>query len=372
MKLLFVANSRIPTERAMGTAIMKQCEAFARASVTVELVVPRRQNVHTENPFLYHGVAENFIITYIWSLDFHALEYVRMRFFIQKLSFFVGLFFYILKTDADILYTREPELIGLLPTSKTKFVELHHLYGLGTLGTFFLSRCTGIITITKALKEDVSHLFNIPLKKMHVAPSGVDLYKFKEGVTKEQARRTLGINTTKPVAVYTGSLEKWKGYGTFLEASKVLGDTVQCVVIGGNDNQVSLLRIEYPGVLFLGFLSQQMVSRNQKAADIFVAPNSGTELISSRYTSPLKVFEYMASGVPIVASATTALSEILSDTNAVLVTPDNSEALAEGIKKVTGDAVFAENIAQQAKKDVVQYDWAVRTSSTLSFLKECM
>ncbi len=369
MRLLFIANSRIPTERAMGTAIMKQCEAFAREGVQVELVVPRRKNTHTENPFIYHGVEKNFTITYIWSFDLPILEYVKARFIVQKVSFFVRLFLYVLLKDrADLFYTREPELLALLPTRKDKFVELHHLYGLGTLGKIFLSRCTGIITITNALKEDVSRIFNIPFSKMCVAPSGVDLMKFKNSATKEEARRALGIPTTKPTVLYIGSLETWKGYETFLEASTFLKNTVQCVVIGGAPSQVSLLRQKYPDVLFLGFLPQQSVSSNQRAADVLVAPNSGKELISARHTSPLKVFEYMASGVPIVASAVTSIQEILSPQNAILVEPDSGEDLARGIRRALEDSDHSATIAKRAKEDVLQYDWEHRTESIIKFI----
>jgi glycosyltransferase involved in cell wall biosynthesis/putative flippase GtrA len=369
MKLLFIANSRIPTERAMGTAIMKQCEAFARAGMQVELVVPLRKNVHIENPFTYHGVEENFTITHLWSLDLPILEYIKARFTVQRVSFFIRLLLYALTDKADFFYTREPELIALLPARKSKFVELHHLYGLGTFGKFFLSRCTGIITITKALREDVARIFDVPPSKMHVAPSGVDLTKFRDGATKEEVRRALGITTTNPIALYIGSLETWKGYETFLKASKFLEDTVSCVVIGGTENQVSTLRQEYPNVFFLGFLPQQLVSRSAQVADVLVAPNSEKELISARHTSPLKVFEYMASGIPIVASAITSIEEILSPKNAVLVEPDNPEALAYGISVVTQDHSLAQSIARQAKEDVVQYTWSVRTEKILGYMR---
>jgi glycosyltransferase involved in cell wall biosynthesis len=368
MKLLFIANSRIPTERAMGTAIMKQCEAFAKKDVSVELVVPRRKNVHTDNPFAYHQVEKNFTITYIWSLDFPALEHLGLRFFIQKVSFFIGLFFYVLKSDADVLYTREPELIGMLATDKDRFVELHHLYGLGVLGRFFLSKCTGIITITRALKDDVVRAFTIPPGKIRVAPSGVDLDAFTNVVSRDIAQKELNITTEKPVAMYIGALEEWKGYLTFLKAEKFLDEKITLVVIGGSHDQVEKLRAEYPKILFLGALPQRDLPVNQQAANILIVPNSAQELISARHTSPLKVFAHMTSGVPIVASAVESILEILSEKNAILVTPDDPHALAAGILSAIENTVHSDTIAQQAQKDVVQYDWDARTEFLYSFI----
>lgn len=370
MRLLFVANSRIPTERAMGTAIMKQCEAFARRGIDVELVVPRRENTVRDDPFVYHHVEKKFTITYLRSFDVPVLDLVHLRFFVQKLSFFVRLFFYVRQSDADIVYSREPELVGMLLTNKDIVVEVHHMYGLSMFGRFLLSRCTGIIAITRALRDDIVKAFYVPYTKMHVAPSGVDSTLFKESAGKEEAKRALGIATTKPVVLYTGSLETWKGYETFLHASLMLKEEVQCVIIGGNEAQVARLRPAYPDVIFLGFLPQQIIFRNQKAADVLVVPNTGKELISARHTSPLKVFEYMASGVPIVASRTDAISEILSAKNAILVDPDSPEALARGILHAIENTAHSDTIAQQARKDVLHYDWSVRTESIVNFLNE--
>jgi glycosyltransferase involved in cell wall biosynthesis len=350
----------------MGTAIMKQCENFAKAGVIVELVVPSRHNIHREDPFLYHNVAKSFSIRYLWSLDMPFLGTFHLRFFIQKVTFFMSLCIAVWKSDADVVYTREPELIGFLYTDKKKIVELHHLYGLRFFGRFFLKSCAGIITITHALKEDVIERFGIHTSQVLVAPSGVDIAQFTNVKSREEARKALGITTEKPVALYIGALEEWKGYRIFLEASKMLHNKVQCVVMGGSDTHVATLRAEYPEVIFLGFLPQRDIPHNQQIANVLVVPNSAKEVISARHTSPLKVFAHMTSGIPIVASSVPSIKEILSPANAVLVSPDDPSALAEGIMHALEDILHT--IADQAKRDVSQYDWSLRTTSILSFL----
>lgn len=367
MKILFFANSRIPTERAMGTAIMKQCEAFARAGHEVELVVPQRTNACTDDPFLYHGVVKNFTVTYLSSLDIRFLGKWSVRFLLQKLSFLIALNLYIRKRDADILYTREPELIGPLITRKKKFVELHHLFGLRFLGGRFLRSCAGIIAITNALKEDVVQMFSIPAPRILVAPSGLDLSAYAHVCTKDEARHALHIETNKPIIMYTGALEEWKGYRTFLDACVLLESRVQGVLAGGSADRVATLKEQYPNVLFLGFLPQNNMPNHQQIADVFVVPNSANEAISARHTSPLKVLAHMASGVPIVASSVASIRELLSEENAVLVSPDSPEALADGIVRVLEDTEHSATIARQAQSDVQQYDWNHRTASIISF-----
>jgi len=93
------------------------------------------------------------------------------------------------------------------------------------------------------------------------------------------------------------------------------------------------------------------------------------ELISASFTSPLKLFEYMAAGVPIVASDLPSTREILTpEVNAVLVPPNNPQALAAGIQRVLEDRDLANRIAQNALEDVMQFSWKKRAEKIIIFL----
>src|SRR3989338_4583286 len=89
MKIIYIANTRLPTEKAHGLATMKICEAFARTGVTVELIVPKLWR-HSSDPFLFYGVKSNFKINKIFCFDFlpflpRWLEW--LTFFLQMISF---------------------------------------------------------------------------------------------------------------------------------------------------------------------------------------------------------------------------------------------------------------------------------------------
>ena len=105
-----------------------------------------------------------------------------------------------------------------------------------------------------------------------------------------------------------------------------------------------------------------------KAADILVLPNSAKEEISNRYTSPLKLFEYMASGRPIVASSLPSITEILNSKNAVLVKPDDVRSLMEGVIKLLDDSLFGFELAKKGLEDVQDYTWQNRAVLVLNFL----
>ena len=88
-----------------------------------------------------------------------------------------------------------------------------------------------------------------------------------------------------------------------------------------------------PGrVHFTGTVPHKAVPFHLAAGNLIALPNSAEQEISARYTSPLKLFEAMASNRPIVASDLTSLREVLTDDkNAVLVPPDDKHALAVAI-----------------------------------------
>ena len=94
-KIMYIANARIPTEKAHGLAIMKMCEAFARQRTEVELVVPRRLNPIQDDPFEYYDVERNFSLVKLPSIDLVWIG--RIGFLVQLVTFslfaFITFFF---------------------------------------------------------------------------------------------------------------------------------------------------------------------------------------------------------------------------------------------------------------------------------------
>ena len=87
------------------------------------------------------------------------------------------------------------------------------------------------------------------------------------------------------------------------------------------------------------------------------------------FTSPLKLFEYMAAARPIVASDLPALREVLRDgENALLVPPEDPVALAVAIRRLQEDPALAERLAGQAARDVRAYTWEERGRRIVEFL----
>jgi len=186
-------------------------------------------------------------------------------------------------------------------------------------------------------------------------------------------RREAG--TAGPVVGYAGHLYPWKGPDVLLAALERLPG-VQALIVGGLAGEPDLDRIRAladrvaPGrVTFAGQVEPPRVAALLRQADVLVLPNTPGR-VSAAYTSPLKLFEYMASGRPIVASDLPALREVLRpDVNAVLVEAGSAEALAAGLSRVIGDAALASRLAAQARDDVRAWTWDKRAERIETLLE---
>jgi glycosyltransferase involved in cell wall biosynthesis len=357
MKLIYIANARIPTEKAHGIQIMKMCEAFSAQGVEVELVVPWRFNHIKDNPFTYYDVEENFKITTLPSVD--LVNFGRIGFVINTIVFTIVNFWYVIFKRADVFYCRDEMPLYFINLFRKNTVYEAHLPRFNFFIKYSKSK---IITITDGLKQFYINK-GVSKERISVAPDAVDIGKFKVESSKLEVREKLNIPADKPVVMYIGRLDKWKGIETLLQASRNLKDVNMVIV--GEGKETERLKAEYIDVIFCGMLPYRDLAYNQQAADVLVIPNSGKSEVSRLYTSPLKVFAHMASGIPIVSSDLPSIREILSESNSVLVEPDNPEKLAEGINKVLNDSNLAERISKQAYADVQEYTWSKRVENII-------
>jgi glycosyltransferase involved in cell wall biosynthesis len=142
------------------------------------------------------------------------------------------------------------------------------------------------------------------------------------------------------------------------------------VLVGGELSEIRKIKDEYQlrNLILIDRQPHTKIPYYLKAADVLVLPNKKGDAMSEKYTSPLKLFEYMAAGRPIVASDLSSIREILNDKNAVLVVPNNPHMLAGGIRKILEDQEFAGQLVSQGFSDVHNYSWEKRTDKILNFI----
>jgi len=363
MNILYLSNARIPTEKAHGVQIMKTCQALAGLGNKVVLVLPHRHNYTKKTPFEYYGVEESFKIKKFFCLDLIVLDkYLgNLGLWIENITFFISVLPHIIFNKADVIYTRDKLLLPFCLFKENLIFEAHTLPRKYFLYKFFFKRLKGMIVITQGLKNSFIEKGMSP-DKLLVAPDGVDLEEFNIQENKESYRRKLNLPTDKKIVLYTGHFYDWKGVATLLKAARCLPD-ILFLFVGGTKEGIADFRKESAGcanVVVAGHRPHLEIPFWLKAADVLVLPNSSKEEISQYWTSPMKMFEYMASKRPIVASDLSSIREILNEANAVLVEPDNTEALASGIKDVLQNTELSDRISTRAFEDVKNYTWRKR------------
>lgn len=366
-KLFYIANVRLPTEKAHGLAIMKMCEAFARQGVEVELIIPKRKNSIKENPFEYYGVEENFKITRLWCLD--LVSWGRVGFWVETFTFAERVAWYSF-FKRGVYYTREEFLAFYLKIFGKKVFWESHAGHDSIFVKYLIFTQTKIVVITQALKKLYIKM-GLKEENILVAPDAVDIEQFDIKVSKTEVREKLCLPQDKKIAMYAGHLYKWKGVDTLAEAAKGINNDTLVVFVGGTEVDLERFRSEYgevKNIMIIGQKPHKDIPYYLKASDMLVLPNSAEEDISRLYTSPLKLFEYMASGVPIVASDLQSIREVLNESNANFFEPDNPESLVGIIKEVSINYEKAITKSVIAYNKIKEYSWKIRVEKMLNFI----
>src|SRR5690606_4186482 len=134
---------------------------------------------------------------------------------------------------------------------------------------------------------------------------------------------------------------------------------------------------EVPNIFFHGYKPHAEIPRHVASFDIVLLPNQqqvqtfsgGTDI--GRWTSPLKMFEYMAAKKPIICSDLPVLREVMNhESNCLVCAPEAPEKWASAMKRLASDEVLGRNIATQARNDfVAKYTWTRRAERILESLQ---
>lgn len=383
MKLLYIANQRLPTEKAYGLQIAKMCEAFADNGIKVRLLMPTRKNQIQDDVFKYYNIKRNFEIKKIYSPDFYLPGKLdRAAFWGKNLISAIILSARSFSEKFDLIYVRDELSAYLLSYFKKNiFFEAHRFSG---SKKFFYKRFkkTGlkIVTISGGLKNEFAR-FGFKPENILVAHDGVDLKEFDVKQTKAESRTKLGLPQDKKIIGYVGQLKTFgmeKGVGDLIKAFNIVKTNhpdALLVIVGGEGRVLEDYKTFASGqnigeneILFVGQKRHELIPFYLRAFDVLAMPFPYNTHYAF-YMSPLKLFEYMASERPIAASDLPSVREVLNFKNSVLVKPDNPTELAIGIKKILDNESYSRQLAEVAFADVLNYTWQKRAQNILNFIK---
>ena len=273
----------------------------------------------------------------------------------------------------SLIYTRTPGIVrGLMRLKLPVLWEWHEPIEPHSAHHALLTNpdLLGVITISQQLAQ---HYIDQGLNpnKVLVEHDAVDLHRFSGDQSRELARHHLGLPLESKVIVYAGHLYDHKGIPTLLEVAKRL-PTYEFVLAGGWPEDVQRVKAicqqeNLSNVCLLGHLPQSKLTPCLYAADVLLLPTSGQWNLAD-YTSPLKLFDYMAACRPIVASALPNIKTVLQDgVNGLLVEPDNPDAFQAAIATLFTHEALAHTLAEKAFQDVHYYTWEKRVERILEF-----
>lgn len=363
-KILYMANIRLPTEKAHGLQIMKTCEALAFAGADVELVVPRRKNSIIEDAFSYYGIRTRFPVTTIGVPD--TVAYGMLGFLLESFVFAYRAALLARRRKYDILYSRDELALRVAHTMGCENIVWESHAGSWNIFARGVARAAKRVVVISDGLKDLYAARGVAAKKLIVARDGIDLTDFARTESMTEARTRLGLPQDEKIVLYAGRLDGWKGSVTMLKAARFLPEGARLAVIGGEPEQVEILREKYPSVLFLDYRPYSELPQNMAAADALVLPNTARDIISSHFTSPLKLFAYMTSGKPIIASDLPSIREVLDDSCAYFFTPDSPQDLAQAVERVLGDAESAHERGRVARQKGEAYSWNARAVRILA------
>lgn len=376
MKMYYLANARMPNEKAHGIQIAKMCEAFLEAGIDLTLVLPRRgQPEQTIRDFYNLRVEVPTVL--LPALDKHAGG--PLLYYLSAVSFMWSyLFYFWFRADRKqaILYTVDLDHIsyGFMPfIGLPYFSEMHGGKPKTLLHRLLFAGAAGIIPTNHITENQLSRTFAISPKRMLVEPNGVDLLHFSP-LDKNNARHKLGLSPSARLALYVGRFFDWKGLEILPPAAELLRGDVQFGIVGGSRMDLERLIGPLPqsALHFYGEKLYADIPLWLSAADVLVVLGTKRDEQSYRYTSPMKVFEYMAMNRPIVASGTPALHDILSDRECFWYEPDSAHSLAEAIRTAVREEGEAKRRAETAQERMQTRSWEARAHRVQVFMADIL
>ena len=246
-------------------------------------------------------------------------------------------------TVHDILFESHPEYFDRLFVLRSRLLVRHSV------------RRSVVFTVSDFSRKQISETFRVSLDTVHTIPNGVDGARFFPGSEGREVVENLGLEAGR-YFLTVGRLEPRKNHANLLRAWAKLGKPrPRLAIVGqrhfGYDDALNLihkLRLE-GDVVVLEDISDGQLPAFYRNAKAFV-------YCSWAEGFGMPVLEAMASGIPVISSATTALSEICADT-ALLVAPDNIDEISNAVRELDQKADVRQNLILRGLGRVKDFDW---------------
>ncbi len=371
MRILYVSGSYIPSRRASSIQVMKMCAALARQGHGVDAIgkeCAERQEPGVADDFDFYGVEPIFRLSKITrpARRGGGLSYLKgIRRFTTSRN----------RPPFDLYYCRDPLAAWQLArASRPVLYEAHGppaswLSSTAHRRLMRLPSLRRLVVISRALRDR--------FESLALVPHHGDVVVAHDAAEPLQTAAPAPIEGRRPRLGYAGHLYPGKGAEILLELARRL-PRCEIHVVGGAERDLARWRREPrpDNLLFHGFVPPGRLAGVISELDILLMPYQGHVVGASgssdisRWMSPLKLFEYMAAGRPIVASNLPVLGEILEhEHNSLMVPPADPDAWAGAIQRLLANEALRGRLAETARREQREcHTWDARARAVLEGL----
>ena len=370
MKIACISPSTVPSRTANSIQAMKACHGLAQNGHEVRLFLPGE--VRSTWDFLanQYGLETEF-----------QLNWLPSRRIFRRYEFSINAVTQAQRWGTEVVYTWLPQA-GLFALERgiPSILEVHDRLkgslGPWVFGRFFRHRGhKRLAVITHALLKVLENENGIQpaAGEAVITPNGVEWERFANQPAPKEARAILGLRES-PTAAFSGHFYAGRGTDLLFSLAQSLPD-IQFLWIGGRQEDIdhwkSRLHAEnVQNVVLTGFVENSRLPLHLAAAEVLMIPferiirgSSGGN--SADICSPMKLFEYMATGRAILTSDLPVIHEVLNETNACFAPPEDLPAWQKSLSALIKDPPLMRKLGDNAREDARQYSWKERERRAL-------
>lgn len=380
MQLFYISPSVLPSRSANSIHVVQQCEAFDRLGIQTTLFAKRSiPDVSSTIEAIHRNYGVKFKNT-------RLISYYNRTSLAENIGICLQAMYHLIpRKKNSVILSRNLYASFLLAnaTRRPLIFETHQLeHGFKRYlqyHTMIQPHVTTIVISQRLLDVLTKHHGHPPAKALvlhDAAPEGIKplTQKSKHSVW-EQLIPDIELYTSKAVVGYFGHLYSGRGLRIINKLAQK-HPQITFLVIGGNaiDVDIHKKKNQLPNLIFIGYMPHTITQKCMAACDVLLMPYQRNVSIgvkghdTANWMSPMKMFEYLASGTPIISSDLPSLREVLKDgENALLVPPDNVKSWSFALDRLIKNAALAEKIGRNGHKSYADHHtWTKRASAILN------
>lgn len=387
MKIAFVTKISMPGKRGVCFAIAQMCQAFSQNGHEIKLILPNReidQSLRDKNFWDYFQIKSNLYQVIRLPIVIFPETHLREIFISWSFSLEVFIYLFLNRSSCIHIFTECKELLVLFriffwlyhPKIVYEVHVLPHNFYEKILDWFGAPIADLIITTT----QKVADYYVNKVKSVQVAPMGINLENFDYKTPKKKLRQRLSIPIKKFIIGYGGRFvtdKMEKGIPDLIKAVKLLNEknnTYFLCCVGGPEEYVTKyvelskkVGLKESEFMFKNHVAPKILYQFMRSFDVCVMPFPRNPHFTY-IMSPLKMFEYMASKNPIVATNLPSVCEVLTQgKTALLAKPGDYKDLAKNIDLLMHTKQLGQKLSKAAFSLVSKtHTWRKRQATIIA------